>query len=120
MFVSFRRVLRWQVGIIALSVSISTGLGGWTAGHSALLGGLIGFVPNAVFALRFGAQKNNRTAQDIVRAFYAGEASKLAMTAILFVLVFQLPGLQYAPLFAAFIAVLAAFWFALLFLDTDT
>jgi ATP synthase protein I len=109
MFVTVRRVLRWQLGIIALAVSISTSLGGWPAG----------FVPNAMFALRFGVPDKKKSAQEIVRAFYAGEASKLAMTAALFFLVFQLPGLRYAPLFTAFIAVLGAFWFALLFLDTE-
>jgi ATP synthase protein I len=119
MFVTVRRVLRWQLGIIALAVSISTSLGGWPAGQSALIGGLVGFVPNAMFALRFGVPDKKKSAQEIVRAFYAGEASKLAMTAALFFLVFQLPGLRYAPLFTAFIAVLGAFWFALLFLDTE-
>lgn len=119
MFIAVRRVLHWQIWIIAFSVSISTGLGGWPAGQSALIGGLVGFVPNAVFALRFGTSGTKRSAQEIVRAFYAGEASKLALTAVLFFLVFQLPDLLYAPLFAAFIAVLGAFWVALLFLDTD-
>jgi ATP synthase protein I len=120
MFVTVRRVLHWQIGIIAFSVSVATALAGWPAGRSALLGGLIGLVPNAVFALRFGKSAGGRSAQEIVRAFYAGEASKLVMTAVLFFLVFQLPNLRYAPLFAAFIAVMGAFWAALLFLDTDS
>ncbi|MBM4202181.1 MAG: F0F1 ATP synthase assembly protein I [Gammaproteobacteria bacterium] len=120
MFVTVRRVLHWQIGIIAFSVSVATALAGWPAGRSALIGGLIGFVPNAVFALRFGKSAGGRSAQEIVRAFYAGEASKLVMTAVLFFLVFQLPELRYAPLFAAFIAVMGAFWAALLFLDTDS
>jgi ATP synthase protein I len=98
---------------------MSTALAGWPAGRSALIGGLIGFVPNAIFALRFGKTSSSRSAQDIVNAFYAGEASKLAMTAVLFFLVFQMPDVQYAPLFAAFIAVMGAFWAALLFPDTD-
>lgn len=119
MFVAVRRVLHWQIGIIAVAVSVSTALGGWPAGQSALIGGLVGFVPNAVFAWRFGASAGKRSAQEIVRAFYAGEASKLALTAVLFFLVFQLPGLRYAPLFAAFIAVMGAYWVALLFVDTD-
>ena len=120
MFAAVRRVLHWQIGIIAFSVSLSTALAGWPAGRSALIGGLIGFVPNAVFALRFGKSAASRSAQEIVRAFYAGEASKMAMTAVLFFLVFQLPDVRYAPLFAAFIAVQGAFWAALLFSDTDS
>jgi ATP synthase protein I len=50
----------------------------------------------------------------VVRAFYLGETIKLLFTALLFIIVFQLPGIWPLPLFIAFGAVMAVFWFALL------
>lgn len=120
MFADIRRVLHWQLWVIVLLVPVSMSWGGWASARSALLGGLVGFIPNVYFAAKFGCADTTRTAQHVVRAFYAGEATKLVLTAFLFVLVFQLPDLRYAPLFGGFIAVLAVFWFALLFLNRET
>lgn len=119
MFSTVRRILHWQLWIIALIFSVSMSVGGWPSARSALLGGLVGFVPNLYFAMRFGSGDKARTAQHLVKAFYAGEATKLVLTALLFLLVFQLPDLRYVPLFGGFIAVLAVFWFALLFLNRE-
>ena len=115
MYAAVRRVLYWQCWVIALIFSVSMGVGGWPSARSALLGGLVGFVPNLYFAMKFGSADKTRTAQHVAKVFYAAEATKLVLTALLFTVVFQLPGIRYAPLFGGFIAVLAVFWFALLF-----
>ncbi|MBS1211483.1 MAG: putative synthase protein, partial [Proteobacteria bacterium] len=81
---------------------------------SALLGGLVGFLPNAYFAVRFGRRDPTKTAKDVVRSFYLGESVKLLFTALLFVLVFQLPGILFMPLIIGFVSVIMVFWFALL------
>ena len=117
MFADIRRVLHWQVGVIALIFAVSMGVGGWSDARSALLGGLVGFIPNLYFAMKVGGADKTGTAQHVVRVFYAGEATKLVLTALLFIVVFQLPDLHYVPLFSGFIAVLAVFWLALLFLN---
>ncbi len=117
MFAEVRRVLRWQVCVIAAISGVAMGLGGWSDARSALLGGLVGFIPNAYFAMKFGSANETGTAQHLVNIFYAGEATKLVLTAFLFIVVFQLPGLRYMPLFSGFIAVLAVFWLALFFLN---
>ncbi|MDD5034981.1 MAG: ATP synthase subunit I, partial [Methylococcaceae bacterium] len=83
-------------------------------GVSALLGGLIGFLPNVYFGMKFGRKDPSKSADEVVGAFYLGETIKLIVTALLFVLVFQLPGILFLPLFIGFGSVIAVFWFALL------
>lgn len=89
-------------------------LGGQIQAMSALLGGLIGFLPNVLFAVVSGRKDPRKTAGQVVRALYFGEALKLFLTALLFVIVFQLPGIFPLPLFLTFLAVTVGFWFALL------
>jgi ATP synthase protein I len=89
-------------------------LGGSQQSVSALLGGLIGLLPNMLFAALFGRKDPGKTANQVVRAFYFGEALKLLLTGLLFVIVFHLPGISALPLFIAFVAVMAVVWFSLL------
>ncbi|QSA96085.1 ATP synthase subunit I [Methylococcus sp. EFPC2] len=101
--------------LLALAVAVVAWmLGGGTSALSALLGSLVAFLPNLYFAIAFGRKDPTKTARQVVRAFYLGEAAKLAGTALLFVLIFQLPGLAYPALFAGFVSVIAVFWLALL------
>ena len=109
-----RRVLQLQLLTILLAFALAWTLGGRDQGVSALLGGLIAFLPNALFAFVFGRKDPRKSASQVVRAFYFGESIKLIFTALLFVIVFQLPGIWPLPLFASFGAVMMVFWFALL------
>ncbi len=109
-----KRVLQLQMLIIALVAGIAWAAGGSQSAVSALLGGLVGFLPNLVFAFLFGRRDPGRTANQVVKAFYLGEVVKLALTALLFVIVFHLPGISGLPVFIAFAAVMAVFWFSLL------
>jgi hypothetical protein len=49
----------------------------------------------------------------VARAFYVGEAAKLAVTVALFVLVFVTMKVSFAALFGAYIATLFVYWVAL-------
>ena len=109
-----KRVLQLQMLIIALVAGIAWAAGSSQSAVSALLGGLVGFLPNLVFAFLFGRRDPGRTANQVVKAFYLGEVVKLALTALLFVIVFHLPGISGLPVFIAFAAVMAVFWFSLL------
>ena len=114
LFSVVRRVLQLQ-GLTILSVTgLAYVLGGTDAAKSALIGGLVGFVPNAYFAARFGRADPRKSAKEVVRTFYLGETIKLTITALLFFLVFQLPGILFLPLFIGYVSVLMVFWFALL------
>ena len=63
-------------------------LGGKVTGLSALLGGLIAWVPNTYFALRAFRHRGARAAQKIVRSFYAGAFGKMILTMAMFAVVF--------------------------------
>ncbi len=114
LYKAVRRVLQIQMLTALLACTLAWALGGRAQGVSALLGGVIGFAPNALFALIFGRFDPKRSASQVVRDFYFGESLKLIFTALLFVIVFQFPGIFPLPLFASFFGVMAVFWFALL------
>lgn len=114
LFLAVRRVLQIQMLTIIGIFAAAWGLAGFQEARSALIGGLVGFLPNAYFAVKFGRRDPSRTAKDVVKSFYLGETVKLIITALLFVIVFQLPGILFMPLFIGFISVIMVFWFALL------
>jgi ATP synthase protein I len=101
---------------ILTAILIASGfffVGGWDDALSPMLGGLAALLPNLYFAFR-ATRAAASDPQGIVRAFYAGESGKLILTAVLFYLIFQLPGIKFLPLLAAYAAVLSTFWFALI------
>lgn len=112
-FFAVKKILYLQAFVLGLVSSIALAAFGWREARSALLGGLIAFLPNVYLAAKIGWSKA-KSAQQIVRTFYTGEAIKLILTALLFYLVFQLSDILFVPLFINFIAVLMVFWFALL------
>jgi len=78
------------------------GVYGSVAGYSALLGSLACVVPNAFLGLRLMAPR--RDAEALLRAAWIGELVKLALTVLIFTLVFtQVRPLSPAALFAGFI-----------------
>ena len=94
-----------QVGVgIAIAVVLWSFFGD-VAGYSALLGSLVCVIPNAYLALRLAVQRESAGAEGLLRAAYVGELGKLALTVLIFVLVFTLvKPLSAAALFATFIA----------------
>lgn len=107
------KILSYQ---ILVTVCITVGyaiLFGWQNALSPALGGLAAIIPNFYFALRI-YKVTGQEPKKIVRAFYVGEAGKLVLTGIFFVIILQIPTLQVLPLFAGYAAALSVFWFALL------
>lgn len=100
-------------GIVALvcAVSIDT-----AAGLAAATGGGIGAVATLV---QVGSGFRRSAAGDaaaIARGFYRGEAMKIAVTVLLFVLALRGRRLASAPLFAGYVATFVAYWLALVLL----
>ncbi|MET3716071.1 F0F1 ATP synthase subunit I [Pseudomonas sp. PvP001] len=92
---------------------------GTVSGYSGLCGGLIAWLPNLYFAWKAFRFTGARAAQAIVRSFYAGEAGKLILTAVLFALTFA--GVKpLAPLavFGVFGLTQLVSWFAPLLMKT--
>jgi len=94
---------------------------GEIAGKSALLGGLIAWLPALYFSLkmlRFSA-KNEQQARQIVRSFYRAEAGKLILAAALCAVVFaQIKPINAAVLFAVFFCTQLSGSFAPFFVKT--
>lgn len=103
--------------VVALLVWLVAGV---TAGFSAAIGVLIAWLPNLYFAYRVFRFSGARAARAIVRSFYAGEAGKLVLTALLFGVAFALVRpLQPLALFGGFFLAQCAGWLAPLFVRTE-
>ena len=98
-------VLVWQFGLGVVLAAAFWILGGYVAGYSALLGSLTAVIPNAFLALRLAVPRRDRGAKSLIRAAYIGELGKLALTVVMFIIIFTLVRpLAAAPLFVGFIA----------------
>jgi ATP synthase protein I len=99
------KVLVGQIGLGAALAAFFWGFYGPVAGYSALLGSLTCAIPNAFLALRLAVPRRDPGAQALLRAAYIGELGKLALTVLMFSLVFVLvKPLAALPLFTGFIA----------------
>ncbi len=107
-------LLKVQVAIIGMASLLAGLLAGSSESLSVLMGGLTAFLPNAYFAFRFARSEAGSPPKQILNRFYTGEAIKLALTAVLFFCVLQIPNVQPLSLMAGFMAALSVFWFALL------
>jgi ATP synthase protein I len=104
--------LLYAQALLGFVVSVPLGVCfGWKMAVSSALGALIAILSNAYFAFKF-LFTSGWDAQAIVRAFYFGEAVKMAMTAALFYLALQIPSVDFFALLAGFAAGLSVFWFA--------
>jgi ATP synthase protein I len=107
-------VIGLQIGVTALVAGVFWGLAGGAAGKSALLGGAIGVLPTALYALLV-ARRRFGTPSSLLRTHLIGEASKLALMAVfLAVVLSHFRWVATLPLLLTFIATLFSHWFALL------
>ena len=99
------RVLIGQLGVGVVLAAVFWGLNGHIAGYSALLGSLACVIPNAFLALRLVVPRRDPGARALIRAAYIGELGKLALTVLIFGIVFVLVRpLAAVPFFTGFIA----------------
>ncbi|TBU75453.1 F0F1 ATP synthase subunit I [Phytopseudomonas daroniae] len=114
----FHRIPVFPVLVVQLIVVLLLAAALWqwrgaVAGYSGLCGGLIAWLPNLYFAHKAFRFSGARAAQAIVRSFYAGEAGKLVLTAVLFALVFAgVKPLDALVLFGVFLLTQLVNWFA--------
>jgi ATP synthase protein I len=108
---------------LAVSVALAAmfwGVSGSVAGYSALLGGLTCVIPNGFLALRLVVPRRDPGASALVRAAYIGELGKLALTVLMFGIVFALlRPLSAGALFAGFIAAQLVIFSGFLMPDGD-
>jgi ATP synthase protein I len=105
------RVVLGQAFVSVIAALCALGLAGGRAGISALLGGGIATVASLAMAgLVFGAGGAARA----LAMFYIGEAVKLLIVVVLFVVVLRLVKVAPLAMFAAFAATFLVYWIALL------
>ncbi|WP_126756115.1 ATP synthase subunit I [Aliidiomarina taiwanensis] len=109
-----RRIAKRLLVLQAAATLVLVALFAWIYGPSGAItasaGGVISLVPNAVFAVyafRFGGA---RSASEVVRSFYAGEAVKMVLTIILFAAAFMTLNGPWLPLFIVFGVVTFMHW----------
>ena len=99
------RVLASQFGIGVVLAAVFWGIDGQVAGYSALLGSLTCVIPNAFLALRLALPRRDSGGKALMRAAWIGELGKLALTVLMFSVVFALVRpISAMALFVGFIA----------------
>ena len=107
-------VIGLQIAVTAVVAGLFLYFAGPVASKSALVGGAIAFIPGAFYAFRIFRSRYG-SPDRMLRAHYAGEFGKLALTAVLFVATFAwVREISVVSLFAAYIATLLVYWMALL------
>ncbi len=107
-------ILAAQLGVSLLLAAIGGLFAGRIAAYSGLIGGMICLLPNTFLALRIIAAGMQREPRALVRGIYAGEAGKMMISAMLFIVAFTLvKPLAAGWLFAGFIATQSVMWVAL-------
>lgn len=115
------KVLLAQLIVSVVLAALYWGIAGRVSGYSALLGGLTCVIPNAFLALRLSVPRRDPGAGALVRAAYIGELGKLALTVLMFSLVFTLVRpLAAGPLFVGFIAAQLVTFSGFLMRDKDS
>jgi len=105
-----------QLIFVLLISGVSAFLSGTRAAGSALLGGMVYLIPNALFAIKLFKYQGARAARQIVNSFYKGEAIKIGLSMLLFTAVFMWVKIIPLAFFSAYILVLMTHWFAPLFI----
>ena len=99
-----------QLGLLFLASAI-VGSFNAIASYSALLGGLIYWLPNAYFTLYAFRFRGAQAATVVLRSIYRGETGKFVLTIIGFALVFLLvKPLSPIILFISYIAMIFSQW----------
>jgi len=111
---SMLKVLLLQLGTGMVVAVLFWGVNGNVAGYSALLGALTCVLPNAFLALRLAVPRDDRAERPLIRAAFVGELGKLAITVIMFTVIFTLvrplaPGALFAGFIAGQLATFAGF-----------
>jgi ATP synthase protein I len=105
-----RRIAITQLIVLSL-VSFMLLLWDITIAQSVYLGGLIALVPNAYFAKWAFRYAGAKSAVNVARSFYRGEAGKFVLTTVLFAAVFIfIRPLNAIALFLSYIVLMALNW----------
>lgn len=102
-----------QAAVTLAVALVSYVVAGPNAALSALIGGGISTLASLVMAVLSFGRGTGTDAQRAVRAFYVGEAFKVAVVVALFVVVLKSMKVSPGAMFAAYVATFFVYWIAL-------
>ncbi len=105
-----RRLAALQILLVCVLTVAFYLFDGIQAAYSACLGGLICCLASQFFARKLFKHAGAQAARQIVRSLYVGEAGKLALTAVMFALVFQFIPISAPAFFISYIAIQLLYW----------
>jgi ATP synthase protein I len=109
------KILVIQLVITCLAASVCLVVPNLKAAYSAVIGGGISIIVTLYFAVQVFSSNNDYSAGKIARSFYAGEAIKIVLTAVLFGIAIVWLNVAFLPLFLTYAATLTAYWLVLPF-----
>jgi len=95
------------ISIILVCALITYFYWGLSYAKSVLTGGVIGVIPNFVFAYKAFKYVGARSSKKVMESFYSGVKLKMGLTALLFALAFKYLVLLPVPFFSMFCVVMA-------------
>ncbi len=93
--------------IVTFTTLIIYFIWGYESAKSAALGGVIGVIPNILFAYKAFKFAGASASKKVVESFFSGVKLKMALTAFLFALAFKFVVLIPLPFFGMFCLVMA-------------
>lgn len=109
---SFKQLWLLQFSLTMILAVVCAILYGLNAAFSVLLGGLVCIIPNAIFAVNLFKHAGARSARQIVKGFYQGEALKILVSIVLFTAIFIFCRITPLAFFGAYIVILMMHWFS--------
>lgn len=106
------RIIYLQLLLILGLALILFLLQGIRSGLSTAIGGLAYWLPTMFFVRRVFGNASVRMAKQFVLAFFAGEATKLLLSAVLFVLIVKYLPVKALSVLIGYIGAIFAFWIA--------
>lgn len=106
------KLVVFQFLIMLVLTLISTVFFSLNSGLSVLAGGITFLLPNFVFVWMAFAHAGARQSKKVVRGFYAGEAIKLFLTVILFVVFLKYTTLTLIAFYMSFALLVVSQWLA--------
>ena len=106
-------VVLGQAAVTLLCALVSWGIADLRAAVSALLGGGISSVASLAMAYVGFGREATTDPQRAIRAFFVGEAAKVAVVIVLFVVVLKTMKVVPLAMLGSYVATFAVFWVAL-------